>query len=112
MNKGLAQYLTFRKRQPWHKQYLNKSNLNWMWVGLSSLGIGAGLMYIFDPDRGKSRRAHAGAKVTSAVNKTGEVIGKTSRDLSNRARGAFAEAGSMFRREDDVERRELKQKAG
>lgn len=63
---------------------------------VSSLGVGAGLMYFFDPDRGKRRRAEIRNKARHVVNKTDEALGKTSRDLANRFNGIVAEAGSMF----------------
>jgi uncharacterized membrane protein len=63
---------------------------------VSSLGIGAGLMYIFDPDRGKRRRADVRNKARHLVNKADDGIGKTSRDLANRFSGIVAEAESLF----------------
>lgn len=63
---------------------------------ISSLGIGAGLMYILDPDRGKRRRAHVRDKIRHVANKTDDAIGKTSRDLANRVSGVVAEAESLF----------------
>jgi uncharacterized membrane protein len=62
---------------------------------ISGLGIGAGLMYIFDPDRGKRRRAQVRNTVRHAANKTSDAIGKTSRDLANRVSGIVAEAESV-----------------
>jgi uncharacterized membrane protein len=63
---------------------------------ISSLGIGVGLMYFFDPDRGKRRRAEVRNKVRHAANKTDDAIGKTSRDVANRFSGIVAEAESLF----------------
>jgi uncharacterized membrane protein len=63
---------------------------------ISSLGIGAGLMYIFDPDRGKRRRAQVTDKIRHVANKADDAIGKTSRDLANRVSGVVAEAESLF----------------
>ncbi|MFY9608842.1 MAG: SRPBCC family protein [Blastocatellia bacterium] len=63
---------------------------------ISGLGIGAGLMYIFDPDRGKRRRAQVRDKVRHVANKTDDAIGKTSRDLANRVSGIVAEAEALF----------------
>jgi uncharacterized membrane protein len=62
---------------------------------ISSLGIGAGLMYIFDPDRGNRRRAKVRDKIRHVANKTDDAIGKTSRDLANRFSGMVAEAESL-----------------
>jgi uncharacterized membrane protein len=63
---------------------------------ISGLGIGAGLMYIFDPDRGRRRRAEISNKVRHAANKTDDAIGKTSRDLANRFSGIVSEAESLL----------------
>jgi osmotically-inducible protein OsmY len=60
------------------------------------IGLGAALMYMFDPDRGKRRRALVRDKLASAASKTPRAIGATARDLSNRARGLASEAGSLF----------------
>ncbi|HWN98963.1 MAG TPA: SRPBCC family protein [Blastocatellia bacterium] len=62
---------------------------------ISSLGIGAGLMYLFDPDRGNRRRSRVRNKIQRVANKTDDAIGKTSRDLANRLSGIVAEAESL-----------------
>ena len=51
------------------------------------MGIGTGIMYLLDPNRGKRRRALLRDKFVWAQRKTGECIQVTGRDLSNRARG-------------------------
>src|SRR5688500_17292510 len=63
---------------------------------ISGIGLGAALMYMLDPDRGRRRRALVRDKLASAANKTPDAIGVTARDLSNRVRGLAAQAGSMF----------------
>jgi hypothetical protein len=65
---------------------------------LGGVGIGAGLMYLLDPDRGRGRRTVMRDKARSAVNKTGDTLGAKSRDLKNRAQGAMVEASSMMGR--------------
>lgn len=67
---------------------------------LSAAGLGAGLMYLFDPDSGKKRRSLIGNKVTHATRVAGEVTGKTRRDLRNHLLGACAQAESLFRTEE------------
>ncbi|MBO0859062.1 MAG: SRPBCC family protein [Chloracidobacterium sp.] len=63
----------------------------------ATLGTGAGLMYLFDPERGACRRARLRDKGVHAINKTGAAAGSVSRDLSNRVRGIAAQAGSVFK---------------
>lgn len=60
------------------------------------LGIGTGIMYLLDPDRGRRRRALLRDKCVSATRKTGEGIETTARDLSNRARGIATSIQSVF----------------
>lgn len=67
---------------------------------LSAAGVGAGLMYLFDPDRGKRRRALIGNKITHAARVATEIKGKTQRDLRNHLLGAFAQAESLFRTQE------------
>jgi len=62
-----------------------------------ALGAGAGLMYLFDADRGGRRRARLRDIATHTINKTGSAAGAASRDLTNRARGFAAQASSIFR---------------
>jgi hypothetical protein len=54
---------------------------------LTGMGIGAGLMYILDPDRGRRRRALARDKAVRTWNRSERYVGKVSRDLANRTRG-------------------------
>jgi uncharacterized membrane protein len=63
---------------------------------IGGFGLGAGLMYMFDPDRGKRRRAQVRDKARHLTNKTDDAIGKTSRDIANRVSGLLAEAESLF----------------
>jgi hypothetical protein len=100
MNHGLTQWLPFTRKQAWYQRYFNNFNSEYagmVWPALGGVALGAGLMYILDPDRGSSRRAYTRDKVTSAVNKTGRAIGKKSRDIKKRAHGIVAETGSFFR---------------
>jgi hypothetical protein len=57
---------------------------------LTGVGIGAALMYVLDPDRGKRRRALVRDKAVSLANQTGRIVAKKSRDLTNRAKGMAA----------------------
>src|SRR6266487_3043724 len=62
----------------------------------AGIGIGTGVMYLLDPDRGKRRRARLRDKFASATRKTGEGVEVTARDLSNRARGIVTSIQSKF----------------
>jgi hypothetical protein len=59
-------------------------------------GVGAGLMYYFDPEGGRRRRALLRDKVTKISNRTVDTVESTSRDLRNRAQGVVAETGSAL----------------
>ena len=67
---------------------------------IGGIGVGAGLMYLFDPDRGHRRQAQLRDKVNHGLHKTSDAIEKTARDVSNRAHGAVAELESLFASHD------------
>src|SRR5437867_6971449 len=67
---------------------------------VGGVGLGAALMYLFDPDRGKRRRALIRDKVEAAGNKATCYAGKMKRDIRNRAYGVVAETKSVFKQED------------
>ncbi|HET7240398.1 MAG TPA: YtxH domain-containing protein [Gemmatimonadales bacterium] len=72
---------------------------------LAGAAIGAGLMFLLDPDRGPRRRALARDQILSAGRHAGEEFGAKSRHLRNRARGLVAGARSRMRpdlEDDDV----------
>ena len=50
---------------------------------LGGIGIGAGLMFVFDPERGKRRRAMMRDRVTGTANKLSCTAGKVNRDLTD-----------------------------
>jgi gas vesicle protein len=85
-------------------------------VGLvSAAGIGAGLMYLFDPDRGKRRRALIRDKAKHMKHVAIQTVTKTERDLRNRLRGVAAEMGSLVDSEevsDDVLAARIRSKLG
>lgn len=64
------------------------------------VGLGAGLMYVFDPVYGKRRRALIRDKALHAAVASRVVLGKKAHDIGNRARGLLAEAGSHLHREE------------
>src|SRR5688500_17579462 len=60
---------------------------------VGGIGIGALLMYLFDPERGRGRRATLGDQITSKVNHLKGAAGSKARDLRNRAQGVIHEVG-------------------
>ena len=62
----------------------------------AGLGLGTGLMYLLDPDRGRRRRALLRDKCAWAARKTGDGFGVTARDLRNRTQGIVTELQSRF----------------
>jgi uncharacterized membrane protein len=58
---------------------------------ISGAAIGAGLMYLADPDRGSRRRSGVRDQVVHGLRSFGSVVDKGIRDLRNRARGTAAE---------------------
>lgn len=68
---------------------------------LGALGIGAGLMYFFDPRYGNRRRALVRDQAVSLLNRSDTFIEKAARDVRNRARGILAETtGRLSDREE------------
>ena len=62
----------------------------------AGLGLGTGLMYLLDPDRGRRRRALLRDKGAWAARKTGDCIEVTARDVRNRTQGMVTEIQSHF----------------
>ncbi len=63
---------------------------------IGSLGAGAGLMYLFDPDRGRRRRALIRDQMIHTTHRAEGSLEKASRDVGNRARGVMARTRSAF----------------
>ena len=59
---------------------------------ITTLGVGAGLMYFFDPQHGERRRAMVRDKANGFVNDLNIAIDKAVEDTRNRARGVLSEA--------------------
>lgn len=66
---------------------------------LSGVLLGAGAMYVLDPDRGARRRSIIRDKGIRASRKLSEGVGATARDLRNRSTGAAAEVTSKMKRD-------------
>lgn len=63
---------------------------------LGSLGIGAGLMYFLDPDRGKRRRGFARDKALHLSKVAERRVSKKRRDVQNHIQGVLAETEKLF----------------
>jgi hypothetical protein len=61
---------------------------------LVGMAMGAGLMYVFDPQAGRRRRALMRDKTYSWANDARELAEKKARHLGNQAQGVMAEARS------------------
>lgn len=61
---------------------------------------GMAVMFLFDPVRGKRRRALLRDKLAHALNASTDRVGKTRRDMRNRATGAVAELRNRVRSDD------------
>ena len=59
---------------------------------LFAAGIGVALMYLFDPQMGKRRRALIRDQFVRAGNKAGDTFSATQAEVSHRAKGAVMEA--------------------
>lgn len=55
------------------------------------LVVGLGVMYLMDPERGRTRRALLRDKAVGATNATQDFLGKSSRDVSHSATETLAE---------------------
>jgi hypothetical protein len=66
---------------------------------LGGVLLGAGAMYVLDPDRGARRRALIRDQGIRASRKLGEGVGAAARDVRNRSTGAAAELSSRLKRD-------------
>jgi len=62
---------------------------------LGGVGLGAALMYLFDPSGGGRRRALIRDKAVGLSNDASDALGSKGRDLRNRAKGVLHEAKSL-----------------
>jgi hypothetical protein len=65
-------------------------------------GLGAGLMFLLDPNTGRRRRALASEKAGAYLRDAEEVVEKKVRHLRNRAQGLAAEVRGGVENEVDV----------
>jgi hypothetical protein len=60
---------------------------------MGGVGVGALLMYLFDPDRGRGRRSRLSDQVSSKATRLGRTAEAKARDLRNRAQGLMHNVG-------------------
>ncbi|HVF59098.1 MAG TPA: hypothetical protein VNJ70_04715 [Thermoanaerobaculia bacterium] len=73
------------------------------WTLLSGLGLGAGLMFLLDPERGRRRRALVRDKAVHYGKVTQRKLRGTSQHLSNKTHGLAAEVKGKLERLDEPE---------
>jgi hypothetical protein len=69
---------------------------------MTAAGLGAGLMFLLDPDRGPRRRALIRDKFTKVNNDVEDWVSGMAKDLSNRVHGIRAELESKWRSDEAV----------
>lgn len=82
---------------------------------LSGLGLGAGLMYLFDPNVGRRRRALLRDRAVGALNRIDDFVATTMSDLSHRTQGLKAKFQARLRTEqvsDEVLIQRVRSKLG
>jgi uncharacterized membrane protein len=62
----------------------------------TGLGLGAGLTYLLDPDKGRRRRALLRDKAVRAVHRVNDCINVAARDVRHRSCGLKADARALF----------------
>ena len=78
---------------------MDKQKLSLLGSAGVGAGLGAGLMYLLDPQGGGQRRAVARTKTVSALKTGGDAALKTGKHLGNRTKGLISEAGAKLRQE-------------
>jgi hypothetical protein len=72
-------------------------------AGLGGALLGAGLMYLFDPEAGRRRRALLRERLGRYVDRTTEAVDVKSRDVVSRTRGLVVELRDRMRGESRVD---------
>lgn len=88
-------------------------------IGLGAglgMGLGAGLMYLCDPDRGRSRRSRLIGETSGLLHRSEDRMAKYGNDAVNRMRGlaakAAAEAGAAEPVDDEILVERVKSRMG
>ncbi len=73
-----------------------------LWSACAGMAMGAGFMYLLDPDRGRRRRSLALERGGSVIRHAGRKASKIVRDLENRTRGLACSRQTEEAVDDDV----------
>jgi CBS domain-containing protein len=87
--------------------YQESGVANSLLMGAACLTVGAGVMFLLDPARGRSRRTRLRDKAARYYSDSAWYAGKVQRDVRNRATGLVATAKAKLRREDEVSDQQL-----
>lgn len=82
---------------------------------VTGAALGAALMYLFDPDKGKRRRALLRDQMVSGLNQLDDGVEVIARDLAHRAQGIWAQLRSTITNEpvsDEVLAERVRSKMG
>ncbi|HTK94454.1 MAG TPA: hypothetical protein VL382_02355, partial [Terriglobales bacterium] len=80
---------------------MKRTDLALIFTGAAALGAGA--MYLFDPQRGRRRRATLRDRTAATLRQVARAAGKTERDLIERMHGATAVIGEHLAPEHEVD---------
>jgi hypothetical protein len=70
--------------------------MNKMVITFTGAALGAGIMFLFDPSRGRRRRARLGEAAAHASHRTQAIAGLTARDVRHRLTGVAARMLDRF----------------
>jgi gas vesicle protein len=87
-----------RAMAEWRGEERGSRALPLIFTAIGFCAAGVGLMWLMDPDRGRSRRAQLSQRVGHVLRKTGREFNSTGRHLRNKLTGYAAVAGHSMAR--------------
>jgi len=93
---------------PLYRLDLKEKTMKTLWL-LGGLGLGAGLMYLLDPETGERRRDVVRGQLAAYGRQTEDLLDDTSRTLSRQAQAFLAKAPVPFRPQPELGERLLTQ---
>src|SRR5437016_4197924 len=82
------------REEPWRKEKIMQT----LWL-LGGLGLGAGLMYLLDSEKGDGRRERVRGYVVDSGRQTGALLDDTRRTLGQQAQAVLATTRRPFKRQ-------------